>query len=305
MEHTHRNLSGTMTLLLAALIWGFAFVAQRAGMRYVGPFTFNGLRFALGTLVLLPWLAAANRRRSPADDSSTRRQRWIMMALAGLVLFVSANLQQAGLVVTTAGKAGFITGLYVVIIPLLGMLRRHRVNATVWSGCALAAVGLYLLSVTGVFSVSAGDALVLGGAFGWAVHVHIVDWLAARVHPIRIAVLQFSICAALSLIVGGLSESIRLSAILDAGWMIAYAGVLSVGVAYTLQVIGQRRVDPARAGILLSLEAAFAVLGGWILLGESLSMRGAIGCTLMMAGMVLAQIRRRSSADAVRASSSA
>ncbi len=294
-----------MTLVLAALIWGFAFVAQRAGMKYVGPFTFNGLRFALGTLILLPWLVATNRKHSPADDSSTRRQRWIMMALAGLVLFVSANLQQAGLVVTTAGKAGFITGLYVVIIPLLGMLRRHRVNATVWSGCALAAGGLYLLSVTGIFSVSAGDALVLGGAFGWAVHVHIVDWLAPRVHPIRIAVLQFSICATLSLIVGALSESIRLSAILDAGWMIAYAGVLSVGVAYTLQVIGQRRVDPARAGIILSLEAAFAVLGGWILLGESLSMRGAIGCTLMMAGMVLAQIRRRSPRDAARASSSA
>jgi drug/metabolite transporter (DMT)-like permease len=293
-----------MTLLLAAVIWGFAFVAQRAGMRFLGPFTFNGLRFALGTLVLLPWLAATRGRFSAPTDSDSRGQRRLMLGLAGIVLFASANLQQAGLVETTAGKAGFITGLYVVIVPLLGILRRHRVSAFVWGGCGLSVVGLYLLSVTGTFSISSGDALVLAGAVGWAVHVHVVDWLAARVPPIRIAALQFSICAVLSLVVGGATETVTLSAIRDAGWMIVYAGVLSVGVAYTLQVVGQRRVDPARAGVILSLEAAFAVLGGWIVLGETLSLRGGIGCTLMLAGMMLAQLRRRSASSLRGASSS-
>jgi drug/metabolite transporter (DMT)-like permease len=288
-----------MTLLLAAIIWGFAFVAQRMGMRFLGPFTFNGLRFALGTLVLLPWFAISRRRAKAMVDLGSTRRRGLMMGLAGLVLFASVNLQQIGLVQTTAGKAGFITGLYVVIVPLLGILRRHRVNGWVWGGCGLALAGLYLLTVKGAFSISMGDGLVLAGAFGWAVHVHVVDWLAARVPPIRIAIVQFSICAALSLVIGGATESIRLAAIRDAGWMIAYAGVLSVGVAYTLQVVGQRRVDPARAGIVLSLEAMFAVLGGWVLLGETLSLQGAAGCALMLAGMMMAQLRRRSSADRV------
>jgi drug/metabolite transporter (DMT)-like permease len=288
-----------MTLLLAAIIWGFAFVAQRVGMRFLGPFTFNGLRFALGTLVLLPWFAISKRRARVALDSKDALRRGLMMGVAGLVLFASVNLQQIGLVQTTAGKAGFITGLYVVIVPLLGILRRHRVNGWVWGGCGLAVAGLYLLTVKGAFSISVGDGLVLASAFGWAVHVHVVDWLAARLQPIRIAIVQFSICAALSLVIGGATESIRLAAIREAGWVIAYAGALSVGVAYTLQVVGQRRVDPARAGIVLSLEATFAVLGGWILLGETLSLRGVAGCALMLAGMMMAQFRRRSSSGRV------
>jgi drug/metabolite transporter (DMT)-like permease len=149
---------------------------------------------------------------------------------------------------------------------------------------------MYLLSVVGRFALAPGDALLLAGALGWAVHVHIVGWLAQRSHPLRVAILQFVTCAVLSLMVAGFTETIRMAEILQAGWMIAYAGVLSVGVAYTLQVVGQRQVDPARAGIILSLEAVFAVMGGWLLLGETLSMRGIIGCTLMLAGMMLAQM---------------
>ena len=286
-----------MALLLSAVIWGFAFVAQRAGMEFVGPFTFNGLRFALGGLVLIPFVGTLRRNTSAASQAAPSYRLWIAIGLAGLVLFVSANLQQIGLVYTTAGKAGFITGLYVVIVPLLGLLRRHRVSAFVWAGCGLAAGGLYLLSVVGVFSISAGDALVLGSSLGWAIHVHIVGWLAQRSHPLRVAILQFIICSALSLAVAGFIETIRVSEILRAGWMIAYAGVLSVGVAYTLQVVGQRRVDPARAGIILSLEAVFAVVGGWSLLGETLSTRGLVGCALMLAGMILAQIRVQTRSD--------
>jgi len=277
------------SLLLSAVIWGFAFVAQRAGMRFIGPFTFNGLRFGLGTLVLLPWLMSS-RRRASAEENSTLHWRVRMgLILAGVVLFVSANCQQTGLIYTTAGKAGFITGLYVVIVPLLGLLRGHAVRSWVWAGCGLSVAGMYLLSVVGVFSLSAGDTWVLAGALGWAVHVHVVEWLVQRARPVVIAVTQFAMCAALSLIAAGLNETIRLHAVMNAGWAIAYAGILSVGVAYTLQIVGQRRVAPARAGIILSLESVFAVLGGWWILGETLSLRGAFGCALMLAGMVLAQ----------------
>lgn len=291
MERSGNNLRGAFTLLLSAVIWGFAFVAQRAGMEFVGPFTFNGIRFALGGLVLIPLYLMLRRNASAPRQSAPSQHCWIAIGLAGLILFVSANLQQIGLVYTTAGKAGFITGLYVVIVPLLGLLRRHRVSAFVWAGCGLAAVGMYLLSVVGVFSIAPGDALVLGSAFGWAVHVHIVGWLAQQMHPLRVAIWQFVICAVLSLAVAMFAERIRIDEILQAGWMIAYAGVLSVGVAYTLQVVGQRRVDAARAGIILSLEAVFAVIGGWMLLGETLSTRGLIGCALMLGGMILAQVR--------------
>jgi len=260
-------------------------------MEFVGPFTFNGIRFALGGLVLIPLLGMLRRNTLTSSETAPSHHLWIVIGLAGLVLFVSANLQQIGLVHTTAGKAGFITGLYVVLVPLLGLLRRHRASKFVWIGCGLAAVGMYLLSVVGAFSISTGDALVLGSALGWAVHVHIVGWLAQRTHPLRVAIFQFFICAVLSLAMAGFIETIRISEILRAGWMIAYAGALSVGVAYTLQVVGQRRVDPARAGIILSLEAVFAVIGGWILLGETLSARGLIGCALMLGGMMLAQVR--------------
>jgi drug/metabolite transporter (DMT)-like permease len=293
MEHSRSHLAGALTLLLSAIIWGFAFVAQRAGMEFVGPFTFNGIRFALGGLVLIPWILGLRSKESKPLQLAPTRHLWIAIGLAGLVLFVSANLQQIGLVYTTAGKAGFITGLYVVIVPLLGLFRRHRAGVFVWVGCALAAGGMYLLSVVGALSISLGDALVLVGALGWAVHVHLVSWLAQRMPPLRVAILQFAICAVLSLAVAGFTETIRWTQILNAGWMIAYAGILSVGVAYTLQVVGQRRIDPARAGIILSLEAVFAVIGGWAMLGEMLSMRGFVGCCLMLSGMMLAQVRAR------------
>ncbi|MCK5827593.1 DMT family transporter, partial [Candidatus Bipolaricaulota bacterium] len=287
------HLTGAPTLLLSAVIWGFAFVAQRAGMEFVGPFTFNGIRFALGALVLVPWILYLRTKESKPIQAAPTHHVGMAIGLAGLVLFASANLQQIGLVYTTAGKAGFITGLYVVIVPLLGLFLRHRVSRFVWIGCVLAAVGMYLLSVAGTLSLSLGDTLVLIGALGWAVHVHLVGWLALRMHPLRVAVLQFAICSVLSLAVALFTERIQWADILSAGWMIAYAGILSVGVAYTLQVVGQQRVDPARAGIILSLEAVFAVIGGWILLGETLSMRGLLGCALMLSGMMLAQVRVR------------
>jgi len=293
MKQPNSQMTGAFTLLLSAIIWGFAFVAQRASMEHVGPFTFNGIRFALGGLVLIPWILGTRRRGGTPELAALPHQLWIAVGLAGLILFVSANLQQLGLVYTTAGKAGFITGLYVVLVPLLGLFRRHRVSAFVWIGCGLAATGMYLLSMTGTFSLSLGDALVLASALGWAVHVHLVGWMAQRINPLQVAAFQFAICSILSLAVALLAETIQWTEILNVGWMIAYAGILSVGVAYTLQVFGQRRIDPARAGIILSLEAVFAAVGGWALLGETLSLRGSIGCAFMLVGMMLAQVRAR------------
>jgi drug/metabolite transporter (DMT)-like permease len=281
-----------LLLLLAAVIWGFAFVAQRAGMEHVGPFFFTGARFALGTVTLLPLLIFERRRGATAGLQSLSAWATVLgCGSAGLLLFFSVSLQQVGLVYTTAGKAGFITGLYVVIVPLLGLLRGQPAGTTVWIGAVAAVIGLYLLSMTRALEIERGDALVLASAFGWAVHVHLVGWLARKLHPIVVAVSQFGVCTILALTVALACETITLQAVLRAGAAIAYAGFLSVGVAYTLQVVGQRHVDPSRAGIILSLEAVFAVLGGWLILSEAMTPRMLAGCGLMLAGMLLSQIR--------------
>ena len=285
-------------LLLAAGIWGFAFVAQRAGMEHVGPLLFNGIRFLLGVLVLLPFLLHrrgaqrqrdALRRRADAPSRPLDRRTLIGLLAAGLVLTLAANLQQIGLVSTTAGKAGFLTGLYVVLVPLLGFLRGQRIRRAMALAVPMSAAGLYLLSVTGPFHVAAGDAWILLGAVVWAVHVQLIDWLVGRVDAVVIAIVQFSVCGVLSLAASFATESTSLAGLTAASGAIAYAGVLSVGVAYTLQVVGQRRVEPSRAGVVLSLEGVFAALGGWIVLGEHLSGRALVGCGLMLAAMILAQ----------------
>jgi drug/metabolite transporter (DMT)-like permease len=288
MTDKRAGLGASGLLLAAAAIWGFAFVAQRAGMDHVGPFFFNGVRFLLGALALVPFLV---RRR--AGLRPVRRDVALGLVTAGIVLSMAANLQQMGLVTTTAGKAGFLTGLYVVLVPLLGLLRRQRVRWAMALAVPLSAVGLYLLSVTGPLRIEPGDGLVLLGAIVWAIHVHVIDWLVDRADALVIAVVQFSICGTLSLGVSFFREATSLAGVAAAGGAIAYAGVLSVGVAYTLQIVGQRRVEPSRAGVLLSLEAVFAALGGWVVLGEVLSLRALFGCGLMLAAMVLAQFAGR------------
>jgi len=288
-ERSKRRVS-VLQLLLASAIWGFAFVAQRAGMEHVGPFTFNGVRFLLGSAVLVPFLLIRGPRESAPEPGSRKSVAW-GLALAGLVLFGAASLQQVGIVHTTAGKAGFITGLYVVIVPLLGLLRRQRTGLAVWVGAAFAVGGLYLLSITSGFGMGLGEGLVLASAFGWAVYVHVIGWLVGRVRPLLVAAVQFAVCGALSLVVALFAEVISLADLLQAGIPLLYVGLLSTGVAYTLQVIGQRRVDPARTGVILSLEGAFAVLGGWLLLGESMTARMLAGCGLMLVGMIASQVR--------------
>jgi drug/metabolite transporter (DMT)-like permease len=284
-----RALKAEFLLLLTAMIWGFACVAQRTGMDHVGPFTYNGVRFILGALALLPLLWLGRRSVIPVRGSGWRPVL-VGSLLAGRLLFASASLQQVGLVHTTAGKAGFITGSYVVIVPLLGLLWGQRAPWGTWAGTVLAAVGLLLLSVTESLTLAKGDGLVLAGAFFWAGHVLAIGWLSGRrVEPALLAGLQFIVCAALSLAVAVAAEPITLGGLRGAALPILYGGVLSVGVAFYLQAITQRDAPPAHAALILSLETVFAALGGWLLLNETLSGRGSLGWALVFASIVLSQ----------------
>ena len=288
-----RALKSEALLLLTSAIWGFAFVAQRVGMDYVGPFTFNGVRFALGSLVLLPLILTKRSHRDTSRKPRTDSPAKMLIfggGLLGITVFTAASLQQVGLVYTTAGNAGFITGLYVVIVPILGLFWGQRPGAGTWIGAFLAAAGLYLLSVTADFTISLGDFLELIGAFVWAVQILIIGWLSPKIDPVKLAFVEFSACSVLSLVTAFIFENIVLNALFQAAIPILYGGVLSVGVAYTLQVVAQRDAHPAHAAIIFSLESVFAALGGWLILDEILSVRGLIGCALMLAGMLLSQL---------------
>ena len=307
-----RPLVSESLLLLASAIWGFAFVAQRVAMDHVGPFTFNAVRFALGSLPMLPLIALARRRSDggTSDASAAMRPigsrgqttrpplRWMLLSglAAGAVLYGGASFQQFGIVYTTAGKAGFITGLYVIIVHIMGLLWKIRPGATAWVGAALGIVGLFLLSVTEHFTIGLGDSLVLAGAFFWAGHVILVGWLIKRIDVGTLAFLQFATCAVLSFLTALVVEDIRLDGIVAAAGPILYGGFISVGIAYTLQLVGQRRTPPSHAAIILGLEAVFAAVGGWAVLNETLSNRALIGCTLMLAGVIVSQFRPRRTA---------
>jgi drug/metabolite transporter (DMT)-like permease len=287
-KETYRS---DMLLLTAAVIWGSAFVAQRVGMSHVGPLTFNGLRFALGALVLLPLAWRGDRPPLGHGGDDPGKNPWTVLwggGLAGVVLFSGAALQQVGLVYTTAGKAGFITGLYVIIVPLMGLFLGHRPGWGGWAGAGMAAYGLYLLSVTGAWTFAPGDLWELFGAFFWAAHVLILGWLSPRVDRLKLAWTQYMVCSVLSLIGAGLTETMSLDGIEGALIPILYGGVLSVGIAYTLQVVAQRHAPPTHAAIILSLEAVFAAMAGWLVLGEALSLKALIGCALMFSGMLSA-----------------
>ncbi|MGP6258951.1 DMT family transporter [Aeromonas salmonicida subsp. salmonicida] len=281
-----------MMLLMAAAIWGLGFVAQRLGMDHMGPYTFNGLRFLLGAASLLPllwWL----KSRQPSGQSEVRRLLLTGGLLAGAVLFSAASLQQVGLLYTTAAKAGFITGLYIILVPVIGLALRHKTGTNTWVGALIAMAGLYYLSVTEDFTIGYGDLLQVAGALFWAIHLLVLDHYSSRVAPIRLASVQFLVCGLLSLAVAFTIEMPTISGAV-AGWQaLLYAGLVSVGVGYTLQVVGQRGAHPAHAAIILSLETVFAAIGGVLLLGEILDERAIVGCALMLAGMLISQVRLR------------
>ena len=292
-----KKMRGNLILLLTALIWGTAFVAQSAGMEHVQPFTYNGVRTLIGGLVLIPViflfdrLKPADQRPSPDEQKEIRRNSLIGGAACGVVLCVASSFQQFGISMTTAGKAGFITALYIVIVPLLGVFIKKKIPKITWLCVGIAVVGFYLLCVKEGFSVSAGDLLVLCCAFFFSIHIMVIDYFNGKqVDGVRMSCIQFLVAGLISLVLMLVFEQPSLENLWAAKGSILYAGVLSCGVAYTLQILGQRDTEPTTATLILSLESVFAALSGWALLHETLSFKELAGCALVFAAVILAQI---------------
>ncbi len=282
----HANLM----LLVTAAIWGFAFVAQRVAMDHMGPFSFNGVRFLLGAASLLPLIWFFSRKKAVATTTAAKTSVWLAGGVAGTILFIAAALQQVGLLYTTAAKAGFITGLYMILVPFLGLFLRHVTGLNAWLGAGIALIGLYLLSINADFTMSKGDFVMFIGAIFWACHILWIDFIGRRVNALQLSAVQFLSCGVLSMLVAFRLETPSLSSVFLAWESVLFASFISVGVAYTLQVIAQKKAKPTHAAIIMSMEAVFAAMGGVMFLNESLPMRGWIGCALMMTGMLLSQI---------------
>lgn len=278
------RLRADLMLLAVALIWGVGFVVNRLAALQAGALLYNGVRFVLGTLTIVPFVWRRLR-------SFSQLELW-GGALAGLVLFTASAFQQMGLRFTTAGKAAFITGLYVVLVPLLlALVWRQWPHRTAWVASALAATGLFLLSAVEQMALSPGDSLELAGALLWAFHVIIIGRLARRVDAMRFALVQYAMCALVSILAGLALEERTWQGLAAAWWAVVFTGVLSVGLAYTLQVMGQRHAPPTDAAVILSAETVFAAFSGWLVLGETLTAQQWLGCGLMLGGMILAQVR--------------
>jgi drug/metabolite transporter (DMT)-like permease len=285
----NKEFKASMLLLLTAAIWGFAFVAQRKGMDYLGPFTYTGLRFLLGSLSILPAIKLLGNRGDSAEVDSSFSSILKAGIIAGTVLFIAATLQQVGLQYTTAGKAGFITSLYIVIVPIMGLFMNQKTNGFIWAGAIVAAAGLYLLSINEDLTIQFGDLLQLIGAFFWAAHIIILGIVAKKLDPIKFSVVQFAVTGLWSMTAAFIFEDVQIQGIVDAAVPLLYGGILSAGVAYTIQAIAQKNAKTSHAAIALSMEAVFAAIGGAILLHERLPLKGYIGAGLMLAGMLISQ----------------
>ena len=283
-----------LLMLLAAAIWGFAFVAQREGMETMGPFLFNTARVFIGTVFLLPivWYLSKKKKISTGKETSTKKL-WVAGTVAGLFLFTASSFQQVGIQYTTAGKAGFITGLYIFFVPLIGIFFGQRTGSGTWLGAFIAVIGLYLLSINEDFSIARGDLLQLICAVFFAAHVLVIGYVAKRMDPLKLSLIQYLVSGVLSFFIAIAIEVITWQMIVDTAIPLLYAGIMSIGVGYTLQVVAQQHAKSSHAAIILGLEGAFAVLGGWLILDENLSTRGLIGCGLMLSGMFLSQLLPR------------
>lgn len=285
------KLKNAVILALTAFIWGTAFVAQSVGMDHLGPFTFNGVRNFIGGIALLPCIVLLREiEGSVQEKSGTRKDLFVGGIACGICLFVASSLQQVGLQYTTTGKAGFITAFYIVLVPVLGIFLKKRIGWKVWTAVFLAIIGLYFLCITEKFSIARGDILIFLCALIFAVHILIIDYFSPKVDGVKMSCVQFFVCGIASLIPMFVLENPTFEGILLSIGPLLYAGVLSSGVAYTLQIIGQNNVNPAIASLILSLESCFAVLAGWIVLGQRLSIRESAGCILMFAAIILAQL---------------
>lgn len=291
------QIRNTILLFLTAFIWGTAFVAQSVGTDYVGPFTFNCARSLVGGVVLIPciWLLGRTAPSEKRESQKTEDKRGLLTGgiLCGILLCLASNFQQMGIAYTTVGKAGFITAFYIIIVPILGLFLKKKCAPTVWVGVVLALAGLYFLCITEEFSVGKGDALVFICALLFSLHILVIDHYTELVDGVKMSCIQFFVCGILSGIPMLLFENPRISDILAAWQPILYAGVLSCGVAYTLQIVGQKGINPTVASLILSLESVISVLAGLVVLQQRLSGREVAGCILMFGAIILAQLPQK------------
>ena len=282
---------GILSLLLATLIWGSTFVAQSVGMDYIGPFTFQAVRCALAVIGLIPVIFLTDKHAGRSFRKEwANKQLWVGGLLCAVPLFLAANLQQLGIVSTSAGKSAFLTAMYIVIVPILGLFVGRKPSPMVPVSVVVAVIGLYLLSCVGVTTIQIGDIYLLLCALMFAVQILFVDRFASKVDALRLNCLQAGFCAAASGIVALFAEEIHIPNLLDCWFPLCYAGFLSMGAAYSLQIIGQKRMEPAAASLIMSLESVFAVLFGWLLLHETMTSWEAIGCVLVFIAVILSQV---------------
>lgn len=281
-----KTVVSSLLLFLAACIWGIAFVAQSVGMDYMGPFTFNGARFLIGGTVLLPIIFI--RRQQKIHSSGMALKGGIC---CGLAICAASLFQQMGIQYTTVGKAGFITTLYIILVPLSGLFLRRKVAGRVWAAAAAAAVGMYLLCMTEGFSVGKGDALVFVCAVLFTVHILVIDFFSPKADGVAISCIQFYTAGILCTVGAVLAEQPSWGQLAQGIVPVLYAGVMSCGVAYTLQIIGQKELDPSVASLILSMESVVSVLAGWLILGQALTARELAGCAIVFAAVIFVQLR--------------
>lgn len=282
-------------LLITAFIWGSTFVAQRAGMEFIGPFSFNAVRSFLGAFSLLFLIIIFKIKKGPNRKMNKWAERRYFIGagiLLGIALFFAIGVQQVGMVYTTASKAGFISSMYIVLVPLISLFLGRKIPKIVWLGVILGVFGLYFLCAKNSLNgLGYGDLMVLASALLFAIHILIIDYFAPKVDSVKLSCVQFFVCGIISLFPMFLFENPDISAFLNCKWELLYAGVISSGVAYTLQIIGQKDTDPAIASLILSLESVFAAVCGFLILGETLTLRELFGCFLMFAAILSAQIK--------------
>ena len=286
-----KQLRGSACLLLATFIWGTTFIAQSVGMDHIGPFTFQAVRCALAIIGLMPVIWLFDKKDGKRFLTQWKDKKlWKAGLFCGIPLFLACNLQQVGIVYTTAGKAAFLTAMYIVLVPVLGLLLKRKISFMVPISVAIAVVGLYLLSFSGVSGINIGDILLLGSALMFAVQILAVDHFAADTDSLRLNCLQAAVCAVGSAIITCFTEDVSVSNLLDCWFPLCYAGFLSMGAAYSFQIIGQKHVEPTTASLIMSMESVFAVLAGWLLLKETMTVQEALGCVLLFVAVFLSQI---------------
>ena len=289
-----QQIKSSLILLLTATIWGVAFVAQSVGMEYIGPFTFNAIRCVLGGLVLIPVILVLKKKKETGAENQEKEDKktlWTGGIACGVILCIASNLQQFGIMEASVGKSGFFTALYIVMIPVIGIFIGKRPGIKLWFCVALAVVGLYLLCMKdGSFTIERADIMLLLCALAFSFHILVVDYFSPKVGGVKMSCIQFFVCGVLSAVGMLFTETPDISNI-QAAWLpLLYAGLLSCGVGYTLQIVGQKGINPVIASLIMSLESVISALAGWVILGQVLSPKEILGCVLMFVAIIITQI---------------